>query len=360
MPIQGRQNRDAYLSVNSGTNSGTGEEMAKVKGVHSGVGLDCGTMNFVSARKTNNGVSTKRIRDAFLELDPSHKRMLKISNTSYIELDGHLLVIGDDALQCANMFNQEARRPMSGGVMNSSELDAQQVISLMMKEILGEPLVENEKCFYSVPAPAIDIPGSDITYHKAILGKILSELGYDPEPSNEAQAIIFSECANDMFSGIGVSYGSGMTNVSLNFNAMPALEFSIGKGGDWIDAGAASAVGSTRGKMCSLKESGIDISNPQGREQEAIALFVRTLIDDSLKGIVDKFAIAKKDILIPKPIPIIVSGGTSQAGGFLDLFKQRFDVMRSKFPIQISEIRQAENPMNAVATGLLVLSQLDD
>lgn len=356
MPVQSRQNRDAYLSVNLDT----GEEMAKVKGMCTGVGLDCGTMNFVSARKTNNGIGIKRVRDAFLELEPSNKRMLKLSNTSYVELDGHLLVIGDDALQCANMFNKEARRPMAGGVMNSSEIDAQQVISLMMKEVLGEPLVEKEKCFYSVPAPAIDDPNSDITYHKAILGKILTELGYDAEASNEAQAIVFSECGEDGFSGIGISYGSGMTNVSLNYGAMAALEFSLSRCGDWVDNGAANAVGSTRGKMCALKESGIDISNPQGREQEAIALFVRTLIDDSLSHIIDRFAKSKQEIMIPRPIPIVVSGGTSLAGGFMDLFKQRFEILKHKFPIQVSGIRHADNPMNAVATGLLVLSQLDD
>jgi len=186
-------------------------------------------MNFVAARRSGQKVETKRIRDAFLDLDPEHKRMLKISNTSFVELDGRLLIIGDEAMECANLFNREARRPMSGGVMNASEIDAQQVMGLMMKQVLGSPVKEGERCCYSVPAPALDVVGSDVTYHQAILGKILKELGYDPEPTNEAQAIVFSECQKENFSGIGISYGSGMTNVCLSYNAMSALEFSIAK-----------------------------------------------------------------------------------------------------------------------------------
>ena len=334
--------------------------MAKSAPKTSGVGLDCGTMNFVSARKPGNTIGTKRVRDAFLDLDPDKKRMLKLAQTSYVELGDRLLVIGDAAMECANLFNVEARRPMSGGIMNAGEVDAQQVISLMMKEVLGEPSVPNEKCCYSVPAPALDVKGSDVTYHRMVLGKILGELGYTAEPSNEAMAIIFSECVAQNFSGIGISYGSGMTNVCLAFNAMPALEFSIGKGGDWIDDGAGRAVSVTKAKMCAIKESGIDITNPADREQEAIGFFIESLIDDTLKGIINHFHQVKKEILVPKAIPIIVSGGTSKAGGFLEKFKQRFDKLQGDFPIPINEIRHAADPMTAVATGLLMLAQMDD
>jgi len=242
----------------------------------------------------------------------------------------------------------------------TGEVDAQQVISIMLKQILGTPQVPGEKCCYSVPAPALDVAGSDISYHKAILGKVLSELGYTSEAVNEAQAIVFSECVSENFSGIGLSFGSGMTNVCLSFNAMSALEFSVAKGGDYVDNGAAQAIGSTRGKICSLKESGIDINSPVGREQEAISFFIQQLIDYSISGIIEHFHKVKKEILVPKPIPIIISGGTSLAGGFLDLFKKRFEGHKSKFPIAISEIRPARNPMTAVATGLLTVSQTDD
>jgi hypothetical protein len=45
------------------------------------------------------------------------------------------------------------------------------------------------------------------------------------------------------------------------------------------------------------------------------------------------------------------------AEGFMDVFKQQFSAIKKKgFPIEISEVRAAFNPMTAVAEGLLVLA----
>jgi len=324
----------------------------------SGVGVDCGTMNFVAARRSGKAVGIKRIRDAFLDLPLEHKRMLKLSETSYVEMGDRLLVIGDEALETANLFNREARRPLSRGMIAPGEIDAQQVIGLMLKQVLGKGKT-GERCCFSVPAPALDIPGSDTIYHAAILRKIFEELGYDAKPHNEGQAIIFSECAKENFSGIGISYGSGMTNVCLSYNAMSALEFSLGRGGDWIDEGAAKAVNTTAAKICSIKEKA-DISKPETREVEAIALFIQTLIDYSIENIISHFHKISNEVQIPKPIPIVISGGTSLAGGFLEKFKERFEKFRSKFPVEISDIRSATDPMTSVATGLLLLAQMED
>ncbi len=326
----------------------------------SGVGADIGTMNMVSARRSGKKVVTSRVRDAFIDLPPEHRRMLKLSNTAFAEVDGKLIVVGDDALNTANLLNREARRPLQGGLISAGELDAQAIIGLMMRQILGKPMVPGEKCCYSVPATAVDVHGSDVTYHSAILGKIVSELGFTPEAVNEALAIIFSECSQSNFCGLAFSYGSGMTNVCLTYNAMSALEFSLGRGGDWIDNGAAKAVGSTKAKMCSLKEGGIDITKPKSREEEAISLFIANLIDYTITKVIEQFVRVKSELMVPEPIPIVVSGGTSLAGGFLDMFKERFAVNQARFPVKVSEIRAASDPMTAVATGLLVLSQAID
>jgi hypothetical protein len=325
-----------------------------------GVGLDVGTMNFVSARKSGSNVTTARIRNAFIDLPPENKRMLKISNTNYVEMDGKLLVVGDAALDTANLFNREARRPMAGGIVASGEIDAQQVIGLMMKTILGDPKKPNERCCYSVPASAIDVTGSDITYHSKVLGKILGELGYNAEPVNEALAVIYSECASSNFSGLGISFGSGMTNVCLSYNAMSALEFSVGRGGDWIDSGAAKAIGTTAAKICALKESGVDIASPNNRETEALTVYIESLIDYAISSIISQFLKSKNEITIPKPIPIVISGGTSLAKGFVAKFAERFEKHRAKFPIPISEVRHATDPMTAVGTGLLVYAQMEE
>lgn len=326
----------------------------------SGASVDAGTMNFVGARSSGSNVSFSSVRNAFLDLPLEHKRMLRLSKTSFVELAGRLVVVGDEALQTANLLNQDARRPMAGGVIAAGELDAQQIIALILKRVLGAPKAKGEKCCYSVPAASVDVQGSDVTYHSAVLRKVIEELGYDPEPVNEALAVVLSECPKENFSGIGISYGSGMTNVCLSFNAMSSFEFSLGRGGDWIDQLSAKAVGTTAARICSIKEAAADLTKPQSREEEAVAFHVQSLIDYTIDKFIEAFARKRADIHVPHPIPIVVSGGTSKAGGFLDKFRDRFEAKKSSFPIKVSEIRAASDPMTSVARGLLVLAQSDD
>ena len=319
-----------------------------------GVGLDIGTMNLVSARRGGSGVETRRMRDAFLDLPPNAKKMLKLSNTSFVDRGDEIFILGDAALETANIFGQEARRPLSAGLVSPNEIDSLEVLGLLVKNVLGEPKTENEVCYFSIPAAPIDKPGQDVIYHRGVFERIVTECGYEANASNEAMAIIYSETAKDGFSGIALSFGSGMTNIALAVNTIEGLSFSVARGGDWIDNGAAKSMGSTSARICALKEQGIDLTNPQGREQEAISFYYKALIEYALDHIAQQFLAIQSKFALPKPIPMIVSGGTSLAGGFMEFFTDVFEKKRHKFPIEVSEIRHAGDPLNAVAHGMLV------
>ncbi|MEN8257692.1 MAG: hypothetical protein ABFS09_07500 [Thermodesulfobacteriota bacterium] len=64
----------------------------------------------------------------------------------------------------------------------------------------------------------------------------LASLGYRPISINEGLATIMSELANDNFTGIGISMGGGMCNICLSYLSVPVLNFSVQKGGDYIDS----------------------------------------------------------------------------------------------------------------------------
>ena len=323
------------------------------------VGLDIGTMNLVSARQVANGknIETKRIRDAFLDLDLEAKKTLRLSKVDYVERQGALVVLGDSALTMANLFNREVRRPLSRGVISAGELDAQQILGLLISNVLGEPIVPGEHCYYSVPAAPADDVAQDIVYHQEVFRKILSELGYTPHPMNEAMAIIYSQCAAENFSGLAASFGSGMGNVALAYQTIKGMEFAVARGGDWADQHAAKAVGSTAARMCALKEKGIDLASPKSRDEEAVALYIRALVKYVLENIAAQFKKNQAAINLPEAIPLVVSGGTTRAGGFMQMFEEEFDAIKKRgFPIEISEVRAAKDPMTAVAEGLLVLA----
>lgn len=319
-----------------------------------GIGLDCGTMNILSARKTETGIITKRIRDAFLDLPLEAKKMLRLSKVDYIERGDDVFILGDAALETANIFGKEARRPLVSGLISASEIDSLEVLSLLVKYVLGDPIEPGEFCYFSVPAAPIDRPDRDVIYHQGIFEKIVKECGYTPVASNEAMGVIYSETAKDGFSGIAFSFGSGLTNVALSVNTIEGLSFSVARGGDQIDQGAAKSVGSTQARICAIKEKGIDITNPQNREQEAIAFYYKALIGYALDQMAMKFKAIENQFALPKPIPIIVSGGTSLAGGFMKLFNEVFEEKRKHFPIEISKIRKANEPLNSVACGMLI------
>jgi hypothetical protein len=320
-----------------------------------GIGLDIGTMNIVSARRQSDGsVETSRVRDAFLDLDSSAKRMLKLSGVNYLDQgDDGIIVVGDAAMEMANVFGREARRPLSQGLISAGEMDALDVLGVMVKNVLGEPAAKGEACYFSVPAAPVDAD-RDVVYHEGVFSRIVTECGFSAYPSNEAMAIVYAETAKDGFSGLGISFGSGMCNLALAVSGVEGLCFSVARGGDWIDAGAAKATGSTQSRICALKEKGIDLMDPQSREEEALALYYKSLISYCIDQTMREFVKIKDRFSLPRPIPIVVSGGTSLAGNFVEFFTEVFETKRKRFPFEVSEIRHASDPLNAVARGLLI------
>lgn len=320
-----------------------------------GIGLDIGTMNIVSARRQADGsVETSRVRDAFLDLDSGAKRMLKLSGVNYIDHgDDGIIVVGDAAMEMANVFGREARRPLSQGLISAGEMDALDVLGVMIKNVLGDPADEGEACYFSVPASPVDAD-RDVVYHEGVFSRIVTECGFKAHASNEAMAIVYAETAKDGFSGLGISFGSGMCNLALAVSGVEGLCFSVARGGDWIDAGAAKATGSTRSRICALKEKGFDLMAPKTREEEALALYYKSLIVYCIDQTAAEFAKIKDRFALPRPIPIVVSGGTSLAGNFVEFFTEVFETKRKRFPIEVSEIRHASDPLNAVARGLLI------
>lgn len=324
-----------------------------------GVGLDCGTMNLVSARMgADSVINFRRVRNAFLDLDPEAKKMLKLRKVPYIEDDNVLYVFDDAALKVANFLNRDVRRPLARGLISSGEIQAQKVLSVMISQVLSDPLQEGEPCYYSVPANPVDVPGQDVIYHQEVLRKIINSFGYKAIPWNEAMAIIYSN--SEDFSGLAISFGSGMANVALAYETIMGLSFSMTQGGgDWIDANSAKAVGSTPTKICAIKEAGVDLISPANTEQEAIAMYITEMVRSVLFQVSAQFKKNSGTITVPGPIPIILSGGTVRAKNFFTVFERTFKEIKG-FPIPISEIRVAKDPMTGVAEGLLTLAVSED
>ena len=319
-----------------------------------GRGLDVGTANLVSSFQDASGnVNLKIQRNAFIDIDCDDytRNMLTRLGVQYVVVNGRMVVVGDPAFELANIFNRNTRRPMKEGMISPDEADALPIEKMLLETLLEQPKTPGEICYYSVPAEPIDAD-MNVVYHQGVFGGLLKGLGYEPKPLVEGHAVVFSELAEDDFTGIGISCGGGMFNVCVSYKSIPALSFSTSRGGDWIDRNVASVLGISSSRACGLKEKGIDITNPNGREEEAVEIYYRNLIAYTLKNIKERFESSSSMPKFPDPISIVCAGGTSMIGGFTEVFQQEFE--KINFPMDVKEIRLAEDPLYSVSKGCLV------
>ena len=73
-----------------------------------------------------------------------------------------------------------------------------------------------------MPASPVD-EDRDVVYHRGVFERIVTECGYEPYAGNEAMAIIYAETAAEGFSGLGISFGSGMCNLALAVSGVEGL-----------------------------------------------------------------------------------------------------------------------------------------
>jgi len=337
------------------------KKKVKIKDEIISIGLDLGTMHLVSARSDQQDV--KITRNVFLPLDESDIQISELSDISYVRgEDGDLFIIGSDAFKYANIFGQVVSRPMEKGLISPKEISAIDVLTLMIKDLIGDVQGKEAYCSYSVPAQAID-EGRSITYHENVFARILKSLGINYTSVNEAMAIIYSECAKEKYSGIGISFGAGMANIAVSYKGIQALAFSTARAGDWIDKETADSLGMVQNRVTSVKENYMQFSGEvliknkkTKRVLEALYYYHKALIDYTVKKIIKEFD-EKVDVEVDEAIPIIISGGTSMPKGFVEIFK---DIISGyDLPFEVSEIRRASNPLTAVANGLLVRTMSD-
>ena len=213
-----------------------------------GKGLDIGTANLAAAVQNEEGGITVTVeRNAFLDInsDVYSKNMLTKLKVPYVMHNGKLVVIGEAAFELANVFGKETRRPMSDGLISPAESDALPMMKLIISKILGEPRTAGEPCYFCVPAPSLDVD-NNVVYHQGLFESMINKMGYRAKALNEAHAVVFSELADQDFTGIGLSFGGGMVNACITYKSIPCLSFSVARGGDWIDKNVANVLGIKR------------------------------------------------------------------------------------------------------------------
>jgi hypothetical protein len=320
------------------------------------LGLDVGTSRIVVARSTDGAHQSQYESqlNAFITLPYSKlaQSLLQREGVFHEVFGGELVVTGNDAQKFAEIFHVETRRPMVGGVLNPQEPHSLAVLGSLIGRVVGKAGGTGRKIFFSMPAPCPG-GGPGIAYHEASIHQILKQLGFDAQPIQEGLAVVFGEMSSSNYTGIGISCGSGLCNVCLAVLSVPVIHFAIPKAGDFIDAQAAAVTGEQATRMRVQKELTFVVNGLSAdRVQNALTVYYDDVIQTLANTLRTTISSTQRLPKLDQSVPIVLSGGTAMPKGFLNRFTTALRL--EDFPIKISEIRVADDPLNSTARGALM------
>jgi actin-like ATPase involved in cell morphogenesis len=331
-----------------------------------GKGLDVGTSYIVLSQDSAGGVVYKDFRDAFYIIKPTTPVATKmiekgLSGKVFIkDSDGSFIILGKDAIEKAIERNDNAKRPMSKGVVSAKEKDAKRVLAFILKEVAGKASEQNEKLVFCVPAQPVDQEDEDfdVGYHEDVVKAILGECGYDARAINEAEALCYAELGDEDYTGIAVSCGAGMTNVCVMLNGEPTVVFSTTKSGDWVDRMSAVATGEKDSVVQAEKEGGGFVIGEHNENPvlSAVSSYYERLIDYTTKQLTLALSDHKSLPKFKNPLTVVVAGGTSQAKGYIENFTKKLS--ENGFPLQVKIVKHASDPLHAVSKGCLIAAKV--
>jgi hypothetical protein len=317
-------------------------------------GLDVGTSRIVVAHQAGKEYRFQSELNAFVTLPLTNltRTALDREHIPHTVIGQEIVVYGKESEKMADLFRTETRRTMARGFINPSEPQGLVVLREVLAAMMGPAKRKGQKVYFSVPGKGADANGS-LTYHEAAVQEAIASLGYAAHSIPEGLAVVYSELLDANCTGIGVSCGGGCSNVCLAYLAAPVFSFSMPKAGDFIDASVAHATGEVATRVRTLKETGFHFN---GSQPDRIYHAMNIYYDDMIRGLVDSIAEAIRSIgRLPKldrAIPLAISGGTAMPAGFRDRFER---VLRTTdFPIPVSEVRLAAEPLHSTAKGALL------
>jgi hypothetical protein len=271
--------------------------------------------------------------------------------------DKEILAFGNRVDEFANMLGGDTRRPMQTGLLNAGEPKSKAMMALALEEMCGRAK-KNAKICFSIPSAPPD-SDSELIFHEHVIKDLLEGLGYEAQAVNEGMAIVYAELADDDLTGIGMSFGGGLCNVSLAYLGLPLLSFCTTRAGDYIDTAAAKVTGETPTTVRLHKESSefsVGQSGANGID-EALTVYHRDIIKHVVERLEQELRACKRLPRSLVALPLVFGGGTSMVKGFEAELKKALN--GADLPLRIDEIRQAKTASNTTAKGMLLAAMLN-
>jgi hypothetical protein len=247
---------------------------------------------------------------------------------------------------------------MLRGILNPDESVSLSLVRQIVSLLTNEEPGKGQRLCFSVPAPPLG-SGDEFGEHEKDLKNMLSKLGYDAHSISEGLAVVYGELENSNYTGIGISCGGGLCNVCLAYLSVPVFSFSIPKAGDFIDTMASQSRGEPATRIRTIKEESFHFNGHfTNKIHQALSNAYEDMIQALVAALKDQFASVQNMPKLHRPIPLVLSGGSTMPPGFRDRFEKT--LREVELPVAIAEVRMASNPMVSTARGALLaaLSEL--
>lgn len=328
--------------------------MKNSKNSPSAVGLDVGTSRVVLAQRAGDEFQYDSQLNAFVSIPFSKltASVLGKEGVPHTVQGNEIIVHGNESEKFAELMNAEMRRTMTRGTLDAKEPESLNLIRQIVSSLTGGNGSGEEKICFTVPAAPLG-GEENVTYHESTLRHMLADMGYKTKSINEGLAVVYGELESTNYTGIGISCGGGLCNVSMAYLSVPVLSFSIPKAGDYIDSSAAGVLGERANHIRIAKESSFHLNGYFGEKvHQVLTVYYDEMIASLVTGLKEALSATRNMPRIGRPIPLVLSGGTALPGGFRDRFEKA--IREGDLPVQISEVRLASSPLHAAAKGALV------
>jgi hypothetical protein len=324
------------------------------------IGLDIGTANIVVYTSDPPGNSAQMEANAFFTVPamPNTRKILEDKAVRFFEKNDRLHIIGNAAEEFANILGGATRRPMEKGLVNLKEDDGIHVIQAILDPMIPPPIRKGQPIWFSVPGDPMGQPGA-VIFNESIFKTYLKGRGYAPRSINEAMAVVTAELADQHATGIGISMGGGMCNICFSYLSIPAVTYSIPKGGDFIDQTVGRSVGESSTKIKDIKEQELDLGiAPRNNIEHGLHAAYDDLFASLAGSLAEVLSGADTVPRLKQAVPLVLSGGTVLPPGSRD----RFEAILKEvdLPVRISKVLQARDPLLATAKGAYLMAVAED
>lgn len=334
------------------------------------VGLDIGASQIRCLRRRGEQLVGRTAKTLFAALpdSPEYRALLSAGGIPFAVCDDALTVAGDSAADYSLLFHVRPQSLLPQGRLPTNNPVVRQALAALVDALLGEPDQPGEMC-------GVTLPGGEAFQSLAcsseleFFSRLIRLRGFFPQVLSAGMAAVLAELSRQCFTGLGLSFGAGTSELVVAHRGLELAVCSIPQGGDWLDEQIARQFGDVI-----LDESGecvLDLtaaaarrhsfsgrlSAPQSADEEFLAALHRDLIYALIRSATLRFARWPRVLEIPQPLTVVVVGGVARIEGFADLLWEAFD--RARFPLVIGQIGFSTGHSFTVARGCLINAELE-